>query len=222
MSAVQQVMMMHNSAVSLSNLTFVSNTTTTTAGVAIPSDFAEGDVAVLFQYARGSGSYGGGTPTGWTLVANNRTTTGTGGTWGHISYKIMASGDPGTSATGGITGGQEQAKIMIGFRPNAPVTTVSISSLNTHAAATDAATQTVTDPGTKPFIAFAHYLNSAGVTNRTSNATMTEVASAAAAATEHYMRYLGYNVGDTSQSITVDMDDNGDNNVLQSFALSVS
>jgi hypothetical protein len=221
MSAVQQVMMMHNSSVSLSNLTFVSNTTSTTAGVTIPSDFAEGDIAVLFQYARGSGAYGGGTPTGWTLVANNRTTTGTGGTWGHISYKKMASGDPGTSATGGITGGQEQAKIMIGFRPNAPVTTVTISSLNQFAGTSDPADQTVTDPGTKPFIYFAHYVCGQGVFARSSNATMTEITSAAAATTEQFVRYLQYNVGDTSQNISVD-EDGANNNVLQSFALSVS
>lgn len=221
MSAPQQALLMTNSAVSLSNLEFVSNATSTATTITIPSGFAVGDIAILFQYARGSGSYTGGTPTGWTLVANNRTTTGTGGTWGHIAYKVLASGDPGSSITG-TGGGQEQAKIIIGFRPNAPITTVTISSLNTHAAATDPPTQTITDPGTKPFIAFAHYVCGQGVTNRTSNATMTEVASAIAAATEQYMRYIRYNVGDTSQSITVDYDDSGDNNVLQSFALAVS
>ena len=51
---------------------------------------------------------------------------------------------------------------------------------------------------------------------------MTEVNSAASASTEQFMRYLGYNVGDTSQDISVDEGDAGGNNVLQSFALSVS
>lgn len=104
--------------------TFVdSSTSTDSATITIPVSAQAGDIAILFDSNVVSSPV---TPSGWTSIYQQSITFDT-----TVSYKILQSGEPGTSITGtGQTSTTYSLKTMVVFRPSIYITTVTPSSVN--------------------------------------------------------------------------------------------
>jgi hypothetical protein len=87
-----------------------SNSTTIT----IPATAQVGDLCVLYDVTAVNDANV--TPTGWTSIISNNDTFEN-----NFSYRLLTSGEPGSSVTG-QTGGQYSIKIMMVFRPSVAVT----------------------------------------------------------------------------------------------------
>lgn len=104
-------------------LQFIDSASTTDSNtITIPSSALAGDVAVLFDSAVEAPA----TPTGWTSITSTSDTFDL-----SVSYKILASGDPGSTVTGIVeTATSYTLKQMLVFRFPTSISSVSISSLN--------------------------------------------------------------------------------------------
>lgn len=216
MGTMQQVLSsyVYSAAATATAVTLQANASSTTGTITIPANTAAGDIAVLFQYARGVGGYIDGDVFG-ELVANNRIGTTTVGIWGSISFKTLVSGDPGDGVATNV-GGQEQSAVMLVFRPNGTVSSVTAAGSVANATLSNPTALTISaSSSVKPYISFAHYVANVPVDPRTSNVTMTEVS---AAGGDQYIKYKTYATGDTAEDISIDMDDEG-SNILQGFYL---
>jgi len=102
--------------------TFVdSSTSADSATITIPVTAQAGDIAILFD-STATGETA--TPSGWASIYQQNATFET-----SVSYKILQSGEPGTSITG-QTNTTYSVKTMLVFRPSASITTVTPSSVN--------------------------------------------------------------------------------------------
>lgn len=195
-----------------------SNTVNDVTSMTIPATAQVGDLAVLFSYCRGLAATGGDTPAGWTEITDVTQGTSSTGIRALAAYKILASGEPGSSITGLTFGGQEEAHHMRIYRPYGDdygVVEVSTpSAQGTSATPTD---QTIGVLSTiTGYVAFAVYSSSASITTR----GFTPAANTEDSLTggEFYVKSLLYLATDSPESITVSMSDGGEN-ILQSFAI---
>jgi len=197
-----------------SNFTYTNYATTTTSSITIPADAKIGDIAFLFDTPVNSTSTAPSNvvPSGWTQIY-----TGFGGTVDAsrqtVSYKILQSGDAGSSITG-MTG-ESFRKAMLVFTPDQPINSVNFSTPSIEITDGNPAQQSLSMAGnTAPLLGFAVYRCSNNpVSPRTSSLTMNEIE----VITAFYIKYIIYNFGDTPQDGTVDMNDNGGTNGLSSF-----
>lgn len=183
---------------SIVNFAFVTSATTSTATIVIPATAAIGDVAILLDRAQASTAAAPAavTPVGFTQqnTAANATTTGL-----RISstYKVLVSGDPGATITG-MTGTASQTKVILIFRPSAPITNVIVGGGRIQALAVAGVTQTLALAGEYQyqggFLAIAQWGGTGAITARGfTGITMTEVAGAT---TSHYAKYAVINPTD--------------------------
>lgn len=197
--------------------------TSTTASITIPAASQEGDIAVLFDTAIQSSTTQPTTvvPSGFNTIVN----TGFSGNFacrGIFSYKILTASDPGTSITG-LDGTFAERKIMAVFRivGNWKTPQITLSTPSTELTDGNPVAQTIAMTATTPvLIGFVGYGNgSAQIDPRTATgASFTELS----AAISCYMKFCIFNEGDTPTDATVDMDDEGSNNILQSFWMRIS
>lgn len=94
-----------------------TNTSVDTTSITIPETAAAGDIAVLFSYCRGLASTGGGTPAGWTGISDLTQGSSLTGIRALAAYKVLAAGEPGSSVTGLLFGGQEEIQHIRIYRP---------------------------------------------------------------------------------------------------------
>jgi len=185
-----------------------SHATSSSSTITIPSAAKSGDLAVLMDYSTSTTDT---TPSGFTQI-NTSTTTDIRVS---SSYKVLVSGDPGTSITGmaGTT-----RKILLVFSPNKPIATVTATSTGSEATVNNPVAQTLSLASTSAtVIGFAHYAASAAVSPRTGTG-MVEIIGAD---TRQYAKYIIHNTGRTTANISVDMDDEGTNG-LQSFYINLT
>lgn len=200
-------------------ITFLTSAVSSASTITIPSTAQEGDVAFLFDngYNATSSAPTLVTPTGWTLASAATgfvNDAGNVSVAGRCSYKILTSSDPETTITG-INGGAGNRKIMLVFRPNFTVTTLTLSLASSTVATTDPAAQTISmTASTAPSVGLAHMGTYTGaVTTRTvTGGAMTEVSNT----TNQYVQYVIDNTVNTIADSTVDIADGG-TNTLQSF-----
>lgn len=141
------------------SLSYVTSTESSTSGtytISIPSTTQTGDIAFLFDRINVQ-STNNTTPSGFTNIT---TYNGSTHKW-TLSYKILTSGDPNTSVTGqSTTTTTAHRKLMLFYRPNWTIATVSINDLEQNAviAVTTIANQTLSMSSlTEPGIGFAFY-----------------------------------------------------------------
>jgi hypothetical protein len=204
-------------AISLSNfhgksnlqLSYVTYATTTSQTLTIPATSQVGDIAVYVNRATGIIS----TPTevvpsGWTSVSNVTATY----TRSIIAYKILVSGNPGSSIT--VMNATYDSTVMFIFRPTTTISSLSNASLNGQGTDSDPTAQTVSAQST-PYIVIGACGSNATCSFNSSWPTATQIINS----TGCYVR-LGYYIFNGSYSnVTVDMADPGSRNILQSFAL---
>ena len=189
----------------VTSMTFVQSQTFTASSFIYPSEMQVGDFCILFDASPTTTDV---TPTGFTSITKALIAT----TYRqNISYRILQSGD----ATGVLkTGlGGSARKVVLLFRPNVPITSVSFTIAGTQATTSVPTNQTILGQA-GPVIAFACYSSTGNVTTRGWTAgSPTEVS--VVSTSSNYVKYLITNSG-TPANTTVSMTDNG-NNALQSF-----
>lgn len=202
-----------------SSLSFITSATDTAPGITIPATAAIGDLAVILNGAEAGSATAPSTvvPSGFTSARNDSLAISP-AVKGICSYKVLLSGDPGASVTG-MTGSSSTRSIILIFRPNAPITSVSVVSANGSAISTDPAAQTITTAAqVSPLVIIGHAFGSAiGVTPSGTLTTSGTVVNGAT--TTHAAAYEIQNSSPANR--TWDMGDVG-NNVLQSLALVVT
>lgn len=180
--------------------TFASSLTNT---IAIPATATTGDFVVLCDYSNTTTDI---TPAGFTTI-NNATTTGI---RTNISYKKLVAGDAGATLTGLNA---TSRKVLIVFRPNRTITTITPTVTGSQATTAAPTGQTITGQA-GPMIAFATYASTGAVSGRGwVGGTPTEVSSVSTSVI--YTKFLITNSG-TPASAAISMFDGG-TNTLQSF-----
>jgi hypothetical protein len=130
------------------SFTFVDyGSSTDSASVTIPVSAQTGDIAVLFDStATGAPAL----PSGWTSIYSNDATFEV-----TVSYKILASGEPGTTITGHSSNLTYALKQILIFRPSNSISTVTIGSFVTSGEiSTTPAVQTINAGTSTPTIVF--------------------------------------------------------------------
>jgi hypothetical protein len=190
-----------------------STTSTATSTITAPASIEPGDILVMVDAGSGFGPPTKVVPAGFTEVPGSELVIGAKRVV--LSYKIATGSEDGATITGMST--SPSNKIILQFRPNVPATAITPASVNAQATDADPTAQNVTaSGGTPPLIVIATYGASAAVDPRTmSPAKDAEVASS----TLQYIAYKIYNAAPAD--VSVDMDDEGTGNCLQSCYLAI-
>ena len=113
----------------IKNFTFVDSNATITNSITIPSSAQDGDICVIANGSGGLITPSSVTPSGFTNVAN---VSGSGGGVAirvMVSYKVLVSGDPGTTLTVMDTLAGDSVLAIV-FRPNFTISSISTSTVN--------------------------------------------------------------------------------------------
>ena len=204
-------------------ITFVASATSVdVATIVVPATAAIGDLAVLFDQAtNGSGLPTEVVPTGFTQWSTSQTTGAL--NRGVISYKVLVSGEPGSTITGmkGTAGSPNTNKVMFVFRSDtSSITAVTPSTLNSQGTGSDPTLQTVSAAsGAAPLIV----LGQAWCSNTTSAFSTESPAFDGTVTTSLADLIAGYKIYNSSPADhSIDMADLGSNNTLRSGYLQVT
>lgn len=196
----------------ISSFSFVtSGSSSASTTVAVPASAQAGDLAVFFDTNETNTTFS--QPTGFTLVDSNINLRRS-----LIAYKVLVSGDLGTNISGSTAGGTNDGKVILIFRPDATINTVTVNDLATIATTAAAGSQTINVNGiAAPVIAIAQYTATIGITApEYSFSTLTQVLPSAG-----NEMVTGYQVFNTAASADITISNGTDNgsNILQSFYL---
>jgi hypothetical protein len=193
-------------------LEFVASRTTTDDILAVPTQAAVGDIAVVYASEHNPGVRSGNTlPSGWVTVREDFDSADSVMISG---YKILQAGDLVTSFRA-IDGSDYNA--MLVFRPSRPVSSLTTFSVNGQATISNPSAQTINmglAPTDSTILAVAFMSGTTTLFPSTSPA-MTRV-SVASQSSAFYTVFNG-----SPTNITVDMPDEGDN-AMQSWGLAIS
>jgi hypothetical protein len=134
-----------------------------------------------------------------------------------ISSRVLTAGALGTiSNLINNTTSSNHRTIAVLFRPSSAITSVTYTSTGGQSTTGNPAVQTVSVSNQpQAAIAMAVYTAQSAIDPRTSSITMEELNDTGV--TAFYVKYKLYTDGDTRSNFTVDMDDEGNANLLQSF-----
>ncbi len=207
-------------AAALTSLSFLDSATSTGASVTGPAGILTGDLLVLFDRAIAAGSATPPTtvlPSGFTSISNSPGSNASpNAVRSIVSYKIADGSEASASLTG--MNGSTNGKMLAVFRGDVHVSAVLPSTPNAETTDGNPASQNVAaSGGATPLIVVAGYGSGSAIDPRTfSPAKDAEINSATT-------RYLAYKIYNSSPAdVTVDMDDEGDLNSLQSCFISCS
>lgn len=190
-----------------------SSATSTGSTITWPAALLAGDVAVLMDRAlNNSGVPTAVIPSGFTSVVDDTINEAR----QIVSRKICTGSESG--ALTGMNGSNKNEKILIIFRSSSPPSSSVVNSLNNEHTSGNPASQLCTSgSGTPPLIVVAAYGSQGSISSRGfSPAKDNEITSSPNV-------YLAYKIYDSAPSnVTIDMNDDGVNNILQSFYLTFS
>lgn len=147
------------------SLSFTTSATSTGSTITIPAGAAIGDFAILADFADGGSIPSLVTPTNFNDIASAGVGSAFGGGVngrGAVSWKILVSGDPGTSVTG-MNGGTSNAKVMLVFRPAVTLSSATPNTWDKEINTANPTAQSVTaSGGTPPLVVFGVGATDAG------------------------------------------------------------
>lgn len=206
----------------ITSITHVADTSSAGLGtITISASAQAGDVAVFSDFTTNTNN---GTPptavnpgSEWTLIQDT-TLSDTNGYRMSTYYRILDSGDPGSTITG--MDDNREDKVMSVFRGNVAVVTVTPSTWNEEATMGNPASQSVlASGGTAPLVV----IGVAAVDSGTAAFSTSSPAFDATVANSDTDIILGYKIYDSSPADhTIDMNDLGAGNTLQSGWLAFS
>ena len=206
-------------------LTFIAvddqqNTFSTNITASVPATAQSGDLAIMSFACDENLTLPFTVPSGWTLIHEATGALAAGGSF----YKILESGDPGTNVVTSYTGSADDNVAAIAvFRPDNPITTVTVGSKNIEVTAGNPTQQTITASGVNvPVLLWGYCAERPGTTGgiNPSGSLTTTGTDALLGDDNHEAYYHIYNQGDTPANLQWDMPDEQQNQ-LQSFYVSV-
>ena len=189
------------------------------AQIGFPAAAQSGDLAVAFFYASViTGSLPDVIPAGWTGIAGVSRTFLDQTRRSRHCCKVLTAEDISAGSITGISGSTE-AKVMLTFRPNGPISNIIASTWNVEATAANPAAQTVTASGQSvPLIVFG----AAGAIQTGAAFSTASPAFDATVLANSRLR-VGYKVYNASPANhTIDMNDLGSDNQLASGFIRVT
>lgn len=207
----------------VSPLTFVTSATSISSSITIPASAQAGDLAILADYGYTAGSSVSiQSPSGWTQWSGSSASNSVGGGADQcgacMSYKILESGDPSSSASG--INADSESKVMFIFRGSVPITALAASTADSQATGSNPGSQSIAASGQAvPLVAIG-----VAACNISTAAFSTESpAFDATVRPSNNDLILGYKIYNSSPANhTIDMNDLGTNNYLASGYISVS
>jgi hypothetical protein len=190
--------------------------------VIFPAGIQSGDIAFMFDTQASSNTTVPTTvtPSGWTNITTAITNSTLQATRTCLSYKVCAGTESSTSVTGMTAGSLRGEKKIVVYRPSSAITAVTPSTITSQATTSAPTNQTLTMATgvTAPFIGFAWYFSSGGITTRGSTTTPTREIGLA----RGWLKTFEANkTGQTFANSTISMADYG-TNVLVSFKVSLT
>lgn len=202
----------------IASISVFGSATSVAASITAPASILAGDLLVLLDRAENLASPPPTlvTPTGFTSIGNL-----TDGTFArqNLSYKI-ADGSESSSSITGMTGDEYVYKAMYVFRGNIAISTASPLSVGGEATAANPVSQTVTaGSGATPLIVLGAYsvYSDSGLSTVDPRTFSTTKDGEISPNTSLYLAYKIYN--GTPANTSIDMDDEGVENFLQSCYL---
>jgi hypothetical protein len=191
-------------------LTFITSATSTGTTITIPATAQAGDLAVLFDFVRGSTSSVA--MSGWT--ATHFRSSGTYNVICVLSYKVLEAGDPG-SVLSGLVVATSASKQLLVFRAVPAAIDVTSADLDGAGVTTNPSAQTVVAQTTYPYIAVGACAGSSAVPTWAS--TWYD-----AGFVLGYARLAYKLFNDNGASVSIDCGDSGNYTFLLSGALLVN
>lgn len=197
-------------------LTQVLSATSMADTIAWPGSLAAGDLAVMLDQANSASNGVPPTtvvPSGFTSIVN------TASAFSHrqiCSYKILTGSESGSLT--GMDGVDSDSKAMLIFRGSAPITSVTVGGVTGQQTTGNPTAQVpAASGGTPPLIVIGAYGSDGSINPR--NFTPAKDGEI----TPNVACYLAWKIYNSAPAdVTIDMDDEGTINLLQSFYLSVS
>lgn len=193
----------------------LSATSVDSATITAPDGISAGDLLVLLDGAwdNGGAPPASVVPSGFTSI-DTATTGTTSASRVTMSYKVAAGTEGGTSLTGLPPADGGAAKALYVFRRSPAATSVSLSSPTSQATDGDPAAQTIAaSGGGLPLVALAGYSSSSIDLARTFSPTQDAEIGADGNVVDVRLAYKIYN--SAPEDITIDMSDDGTDNILQ-------
>lgn len=207
-------------ATAVTSLSLHHSNTTTTTSIAIPGTVQAGDLIVFLDSGQSTSAPAPGDTyeSGFTAIASAVSGGGTGTARVSLSCKIATGAEADGSITGITGNGSFERSGLLIFRGDAPIASMTAASVN-NPGSTDGnpAEQTVTSgSGTPPLVVLAVYRSTAAIDPRGfSPAKDGEINPV----TSLYLAYRIYNA--SPANVAVDMDDEGNSNILMSCYVAV-
>lgn len=195
----------------VTSLAFQASATSINSQITVPVGAAAGDWAIIFDSAATASPPGTLViPSSWANVKGEAPA----GLAGHyqVSHKILTGGDPGAVLTGLDAASEE--KVMLVYRPNGTISTVTISTWNGEVTDGDPSSQNVAAAGQLvPLIVFGM----SKINNSTAAFATASPAFDATVASADNDLLVGYKIYNSSPADhTIDMADLGSSNILVS------
>lgn len=199
---------------SLTTLSFRSSATSTSDTITGPADIAAGDLLILLDKAvSGAGAPSFVVPSGFTTISDLSINAELSQI---VSYKIATGAEASASLTG-MNGTDNDSKILLVFQGNIAISSVSVNDVNEEATDGNPTAQVVNaSGGVVPLIVIGCYGTFTGQAidpRGFTGATATELQQDSD--NDLFIKYAIMN--SSSADVTIDMDDEGFSNCLQSF-----
>lgn len=188
------------------SVSFVTSAVTANVGsIVIPSSAKAGDLAILFDYSATYTTYT--VPANWDLIVRTVSVL-----HAMCSYKILTAQDVGASVTG-LPG--SALKTILVFRPNRPISAITVGSVNGQTTTSAPSNQTLSVPfASSPILGIAQYISTGAITSAASTVNMSTVTNT----TNQLCKYSIFGKDSPSSNSTISMGDHG-TNLMQSFYL---
>lgn len=191
-----------------SSISFITSASATSGSstITIPASAQVGDLAILCDFTISASSIGSATPSGWNVIIDDGGAASGWYTRAHMVYRIIQTGDPGSSVSG-LSAEYNEEKIMLVFRANSKINSVHFGSVNNERTGNNPSPQTVTTTGVEtPLVVLGFY--GCGSSGSISPRTFTPAADGEISSSgQGYVKYKIYNSSPADHS--VDMDDEG-------------
>ena len=193
-------------------LAYVAGATSSGSTITIPATAQAGDLAALYDLARGLFTPPTpATPSNWTTISGLTASTSA----GVLSYKILVAGDPGATVTG-MNGSISDAKSLAVFPATPSLATVTVLESAEQSTSGNPAAQAKTAQSDYPYLVY-------GVCGGAS-ALPSWIAGYAPGATEYigWQRYGWTFFNDSAARLSLDCNDSGTGTLLQTCILMVT
>ena len=210
-------MLMRKAQARVSSLSYVGNAVADySTTITIPASAQAGDIAVLKDLSKADYTNempGSVVPSGWTVIDNLIYDANYVKVRQIFSYKVLASNDPGSSITGMAEGTKN--KLMFVFRPNVPISNLSVEQFYSQVTDGTPTTMTIT-PCALPYVVIGSCASYTQYPYFQTNWFTSSIVS-------QFYQKLAYKIfNSNAANVSINMTDQGNFNTIQCCALVVS